>query len=40
MEVYEVTEMFVDVGRGDNKIRVNLDVEFPSFPCDILSLDM
>lgn len=31
--------MFVDIKRGDDRIRVNLDIEFPYFPCDIFSLD-
>ncbi|EGR33515.1 hypothetical protein IMG5_050820, partial [Ichthyophthirius multifiliis] len=35
----ETSEMFVDSLRGGQKIRVNLDIDFPKFPCDILSLD-
>ena len=31
--------MFVDINRGGEQIRVNMDVTFPNFPCDILSLD-
>jgi hypothetical protein len=31
--------MFVDINRGGEQIRVNMDIAFPNFPCDILSLD-
>lgn len=31
--------MLVDVNRGGENIRVNLDIEFHRLPCDILSLD-
>lgn len=31
--------MFVDINRGGERIRVNLDVVFHRMPCDILSLD-
>jgi hypothetical protein len=40
MQVTEISEMFVDISRGDQKIVVNLDIEFPNLPCDILSLDL
>lgn len=39
IEIDETSEMYVDVGHASDKIRVNLDMEFPRFPCDILSLD-
>lgn len=32
--------MFVDVSEGSNKIRVNVDIDFFYFPCDILSIDV
>lgn len=33
------SEMFVDVNRGGEKLTINIDVTFPSFPCGIMSLD-
>lgn len=39
LAISEISEMYVDVGRGDEKIRVNMDIIFPNFPCDILSVD-
>ncbi len=39
IEIDETSEMYVDVSHSSDKIRVNLDVTFPRFPCDILSLD-
>jgi len=33
------SEMFVDVNRGGEKIRVNIDIMLTHFPCDIISLD-
>ncbi|KAM3127184.1 hypothetical protein pb186bvf_020703 [Paramecium bursaria] len=39
IEVDNSSEMFVDVNRGGEQIRVNLDVIFHALPCDILSLD-
>jgi len=35
----ERSEMFVAGDADEKKIRVNLDIEFPKFPCDIFSLD-
>ncbi|CAD8177444.1 unnamed protein product [Paramecium pentaurelia] len=40
IEVDNSSEMFVDINRGGEQIRVNLDIEFHKFPCDILSLDV
>lgn len=40
LSVEESSEMFVDVAQGGHKIRVNVDIDFPHFPCDILSLDV
>ncbi|KAL4479478.1 hypothetical protein ABPG72_011800 [Tetrahymena utriculariae] len=40
LSVEENSEMFVDVAQGGQKIRVNLDIDFPQFPCDIFSLDV
>ena len=31
--------MYVDTAKGDEKLRVNIDITFPLFPCDIMSLD-
>lgn len=31
--------MFVDINRGGEQIRVNMDISFPRFPCEIVSLD-
>lgn len=35
----EVSEMYVDSKSEEGKLRVNLDIMFPRFPCDIFSLD-
>ena len=32
--------MFVDINRGGEQIRVNMDLVFPRFPCDIVSVDV
>ena len=40
LTVEESSEMFVDVAQGGQKIRVNIDIDFPKFPCDIFSLDV
>lgn len=40
MEVEERSEMFVDVEKGQQKIRVNMDIDFIRIPCDIVSLDV
>ncbi|EGR31815.1 hypothetical protein IMG5_101180 [Ichthyophthirius multifiliis] len=40
LAIEETSEMFIDIVRGGQKIKVNLDIDFPKFPCDILSLDM
>eukprot|EP00828_Plagiopyla_frontata_P033486 TRINITY_DN4348_c0_g1_i3.p1 TRINITY_DN4348_c0_g1~~TRINITY_DN4348_c0_g1_i3.p1 ORF type:complete len:342 (-),score=38.29 TRINITY_DN4348_c0_g1_i3:85-1110(-) len=34
------TEMNINEGSQDEKLRVNLDITFHSFPCDILSMDI
>ena len=39
LAITEVSEMYVDIGRGDEKIRVNMDLIFHNFPCDIVSVD-
>jgi len=39
LKVQTVSEMFIDINRGGEKLLVNVDLEFPRFPCDIISLD-
>jgi hypothetical protein len=34
------SEMFIDINRGGEKLRVNLDISFPAMPCDLISLDV
>ena len=39
MHIETTSEMFIDVNRGGKKLTVNLDLELPGLPCDIISLD-
>jgi hypothetical protein len=39
LKVQTVSEMFIDINRGGEKLTVNVDLIFPRFPCDIISLD-
>jgi hypothetical protein len=39
LRVEEYSEMYVASDLASKKIRVNIDITFPSFPCDIFSLD-
>lgn len=32
--------MFVDINRGGEQMRINLDIVFNKFPCDIVSVDV
>jgi len=32
--------MYIDVNRGGEKLRVNMDIDLTRLPCDIISLDM
>lgn len=32
--------MFVDINRGGDKLRVNMDITLPRYPCDIVSVDL
>lgn len=40
LSVEEHSEMFVDTAQGSNKIRVNLDIDFPRLPCDVFALTL
>jgi len=39
LKVQTVSEMFIDINRGGEKLFVNVDLEFPRFPCEVISLD-
>lgn len=39
LKVQTVSEMFIDINRGGEKLKVNIDLVLPRFPCDIVSLD-
>lgn len=39
MEVRTVSEMYVDIAKGESKLHINIDISFLRLPCDILSLD-
>jgi len=32
--------MFIDVNRGGEKLRVNMDIVLTALPCNVVSLDM
>jgi hypothetical protein len=32
--------MLVDISHHDDRLNINIDIEFPRMPCDILSLDV
>jgi hypothetical protein len=34
------SEMFIDINRGGDNMLMNVDVDFPYLPCDLLSLDV
>ena len=39
LQVTTTSEMFVDINRGGEKLEINVDIEFPRFPCALISLD-
>jgi len=39
LKVQTVSEMFIDINRGGEKLNINVDLMFTRFPCDIISLD-
>jgi hypothetical protein len=32
--------MLVDISHHDDRLNINIDIEFPKMPCDVLSLDV
>ncbi len=32
--------MYVDKNRGSDNVKVNIDIEFPNLPCDLLSIEI
>jgi hypothetical protein len=32
--------MLVDISHHDDRLNINVDIDFPKMPCDILSLDV
>lgn len=40
LNVETKTDMLVDISHTDDKLEINIDITFPRFPCEILSLDV
>lgn len=36
----QVSDLIVDQKHLDQKLKVNIDIEFPKYPCSMLSLDI
>lgn len=34
------SNMLVDISHHDDKLNINIDIVFPSIPCDVMSLDI
>lgn len=34
------TEMLVDISHHDDRLAINMDIEFPRLPCGLVSLDI
>ena len=34
------SEMYIDVNRGGDKLKVNLDIDVPNLPCSLISIDI
>lgn len=32
--------MLVDITHHDDRLNINIDIEFPKMPCDLISLDV
>ena len=33
------SEMYIDVNRGGDKLKINIDIDVPNLPCSLVSLD-
>ena len=40
MSVQTKSDMLVDISHHDDRLNINVDIEFPRMPCDVLSLDV
>jgi hypothetical protein len=40
MSVQTKSDMLVDISHHDDRLNINIDLEFPKMPCDVLSLDV
>ena len=40
MSVQTKSDMLVDISHHDDRLNINIDLEFPKIPCDVLSLDV
>ena len=34
------SEIYIDVNRGGDKLKVNLDIDVPNLPCSLISIDI
>ena len=34
------SDMLVDISHHDDRLNINIDIEFPRMPCDLMSLDI
>ena len=39
LSVHTTSQLFVDVPRGTEKLRINMDIELPKMSCSLLSVD-
>ena len=40
LSVQTKSDMLVDISHHDDRLNINIDLEFPKMPCDVLSLDV
>ena len=40
LSVQTKSDMLVDISHHDDRLNINIDIEFPKMPCDVLSLDV
>ena len=40
LKVETKSDMLVDISHHDDRLNINIDLEFPRMPCDLMSLDI